>query len=297
MRKFKWSMVLVLILLALSACSNPNNQSEAVETGATQESVSAAETEPQTEQTADTDADPEQAGVIGELLTAQKLADYFSDYADAAMLIYDGTDSVVLNETLADQELYPFSTFKIPNSLIALETGVVTREDSFREWDGTVHSREEINQDQTLDSAFKHSCVWYYQDLARSIGADTMQKYLDQIAYGNCDISGGIDQFWLGTSLQITPRQQLDFIYRLYTNDLPFSLENMEYVREIMKQEGYPVELYGKTGSSGDGLGWFVGYVVLEEQPYFFTTVIRGADASGLAARDITAEIFAGLPR
>lgn len=232
---------------------------------------------------------------LTDLISPAQLATYFTDYTEATMLISDGESTVVLDEELAQLQFSPYSTFKIPNSLIALETGVITEEDSLRQWDKTVRSRPELNQDQTLASAFTHSCVWYYQELARQVGAEAMQTYLDQMEYGNHDISAGIDEFWLGESLKISPQEQLDFITRLYHYDLPFSRQNIDAVKAIMKQDGYPVELYGKTGSSGRGQGWFVGYALLADRPYFFSVYITGDNADGLTAREITADIMADI--
>lgn len=241
------------------------------------------------------EAKTEEVPLLKDLITSTELEKYFSGYDEAVMLIFDGTDTVVLNEQMADERFAPFSTFKIPNTLIALEEGIISKEESLMKWDGIERWREEWNQDQTLESAYKHSCVWYYQALARSVGADKMKEYLEKINYGNKDIGDNIERFWLGESLEISPREQLDFIYRLYHDDLPFSKESINYLKTIMKQDGYPIELYGKTGSSGKGDGWFVGYATLDERPYYVVTYITGEEASGLIARDETARILADM--
>ena len=91
----------------------------------------------------------------------------------------------------------PASTFKIPNSVIALETGVVADPDKdIFKWDGVTRSIEAWNKDHTLRSAIAVSAVPVYQEIARRIGAERMQKYLDLLDYGNRDIGDGIDQFW-----------------------------------------------------------------------------------------------------
>lgn len=232
---------------------------------------------------------------LADRVSPEDLASYFEDYTNAAMLLSDGISQVAYNASFAKERHSPYSTFKIPNSLIALEEGVISVGSSTRQWDGTAHNRPELNQDQDLASAMKHSCVWYYQELAKEVGSVAMRKYLENIGYGNMDISGGIDSFWLGSSLAISPEEQLDFIIRLYHNDLPFSDENMDYVKSILRQDGYPLELYGKTGSSGRKQGWFVGYVLLDGAPCFFTTYIEGKDVSGLLAREDTVKIIVDL--
>ena len=100
----------------------------------------------------------------------------------------------------------PASTFKIPNSIIALETGVVEDPDKdVFKWDGVTRSIEAWNKDHTLRSAIAVSAVPVYQEIARRIGAERMQKYVDLFDYGNRDIGGGIDQFWLTGNLRIDP--------------------------------------------------------------------------------------------
>jgi beta-lactamase class D len=165
------------------------------------------------------------------------------------------------------QAFLPASTFKIPNSLIALETGVVgdPDKDVFR-WDGVKRSIEAWNQDHTLRSAIAVSAVPVYQEIARRIGAERMQKYVDLCEYGNRNIGGGIDQFWLTGDLRIDPVQQIDFVDRLRRGVLPVSKRSQDLVRDIL-----PVTKAGdatvrtKTGLLGaelgkPSLGWVVGW-------------------------------------
>ena len=161
----------------------------------------------------------------------------------------------------------PASTFKIPNSMIALETGVVEDPDKdVFKWDGVTRSIEAWNRDHTLRSAIAASAVPVYQEIARRIGAERMQKYLDLFEYGNRDIGGGIDQFWLTGNLRIDPMQQVDFVDRLRRGVLPVSKRSQELVRDIL-----PVTKVGdasiraKTGLLGaehgkPSLGWLVGW-------------------------------------
>lgn len=271
----------IILLLLMSACSLQNGQLEA---NLKNDKIISPNT-----------GSEEDEVPLKERISQETLSAYFAVYDDASMVLSDGVSQIVYNEQLSAERHSPYSTFKIPNTLIALEEGVVTIEDSLRQWDGTMHSRPELNQHQDLASAMKYSCVWYYQQLAKEVGEKAMQKRLKNIGYGNTDISGGIDQFWLDSSLLISPQEQLEFMISLYHNDLPFSQKNMEYVKSIIKQEGYPIELYGKTGSSASGHGWFVGYTLLDEKPYFFATYIEGKEVSGPLVRDKTAEILVEL--
>jgi beta-lactamase class D len=161
----------------------------------------------------------------------------------------------------------PASTFKIPNSVIALETGVVGDPDTdVFKWDGVTRSIEAWNRDHTLRSAIEASAVPVYQEIARRIGAERMQKYLDMFEYGNRDIGGGIDQFWLAGNLRIDPVQQIDFVDRLRRGALPVSKRSQELVRDILPvtKSGDSI-IRAKSGLLGaevgkPTLGWLVGW-------------------------------------
>src|SRR6476620_2065658 len=160
----------------------------------------------------------------------------------------------------------PASTFKIPNSVIALETGVVADPDKdIFKWDGVVRSIEAWNKDHTLRSAIAVSAVPVYQEIARRIGQERMQKYLDLFEYGNRDIGGGIDQFWLTGDLRIDPIQQIDFVDRLRRGVLPVSKRSQELVRDILPTTKVGDSIIrAKTGLLGaetgnPSLGWLVG--------------------------------------
>jgi beta-lactamase class D len=124
-----------------------------------------------------------------------------------------------------------------------------------------------------------------------------MQAYLDEFGYGNQDISGGLTQFWLGSSLEISADEQIDFLHRLDTGDLPVSARSMDIVKEVIVLEETDSYIYrGKTGScTPEGeppLGWFVGYVSYGSRPYIFATNIQGAKAEGQQTRSIAEDIL-----
>lgn len=159
----------------------------------------------------------------------------------------------------------PASTFKIFNSLIALETGIAPNDDLLIPWDGVNREVPGWNRDLTLRQAFQASAVWYFQELARRIGQPTLQRYLDTANYGNKTISV-VDSFWLDGSLQISPDEQVGLMRRLYFNDLPFAERSQRIVKSMMLQEdsGH-YKLYYKTGwgredDQTDAL-WVVGFV------------------------------------
>jgi beta-lactamase class D len=149
----------------------------------------------------------------------------------------------------------PCSTFKVWNSLIGLEEGILTEPDApFWSWDGEERSFAAWNSDQTWRSAFQASCVPAFQELARKIGADRMQSWLEKLDYGNKDQCGRPDAFWLPRAGQktvlITPREQARMVCRMIDGKLPVKAESVAKLTEVMKlvntKRG---TLYGKTGS------------------------------------------------
>jgi len=184
---------------------------------------------------------------------------------------------VVSDRKRAETGFLPASTFKIPNSLIALETGVAADADrTVFPWDQVVRDIDAWNRDHTLRSAFKASAVPVYQDIARKIGSERMQDYVGKFDYGNRDISGAIDSFWLEGKLRISAMQQVAFLHKLYRRELPVSARSQQIVRDIMFLEEIEFgELRGKTGAVGittargskATMGWLVGWLERAGQP------------------------------
>ncbi|MDD5160485.1 MAG: penicillin-binding transpeptidase domain-containing protein [Sulfuricurvum sp.] len=183
---------------------------------------------------------------------------------------FDGTAVIVdLNSSTktiygnhADERVSPCSTFKIVNSMIALECGAVQNENETIVWDGVVREYPFWNHNHTMRSAIAVSTVWFYQELARRIGEKKMVEMVCAAEYGNMDTSKTLTNFWLGGgSLKISPNEQVDFISKLVRNQLPFTLRSQSVVKEIMRLDQRDgMILSGKTGSCA-GIGWFVGFI------------------------------------
>lgn len=228
---------------------------------------------------------------------------YFEGYS-GAFVLYDVANRYYIrhNEEQCKKRLSPCSTFKIPNSLIALEIGVVTDENFPLKWDGTKHWLESWNKDHTLKTAFANSVVWYYREIARRIGEEKMTEYINNINYGNMDISGGLDKFWLMSSIEISANEQVEFLFKLYKNELPFSENTVNIVKDIMILErADSFIMRGKTGSGENKKnnftqGWFVGYITVGENAFIFATNITATEkANGMKAKEITYEILKSL--
>lgn len=164
----------------------------------------------------------------------------------------------------------PASSFKIPHALFALEAGLVKDEFQVFRWDGTKRNIDAWNADQDLRSSMRGSVVWVYQGFARGIGEGKAKAYLENIGYGNADPSGGKDGYWIDGNLRVSALEQVNFLQRLYRNDLPFQVEHQRLVKDIMIVEaGDGWILRAKTGWEGR-MGWWVGWVEWREGPVFF---------------------------
>jgi beta-lactamase class D len=188
----------------------------------------------------------------------------------------------------------PASTFKILNSLIALETQVIPDEVAVLTWDGIPRAIPEWNRDLNLREAYKLSAVWFYQVLARRVGPESMQKWVSAAQYGNQKIGAptDIDKFWLQGELRITPQEQIQFLRRLHGNELPFGKGPIAKVKDLMILEQTPdYTMRGKTGWSGFGdstqpqIGWLVGYVEQGPEVYFFAVNLDLRQKQDPAAR------------
>ena len=199
------------------------------------------------------------------------------------VLLYDiaGQTWRAADPALVDEAFIPASTFKIFSALAALESGVISDIETVIKWDGVSRDRVEINRDLDLRSAFRLSAVPHFQGLVRQIGAAQMQRYIDATGYGNQDISGDTDTFWLTGKLRISPRQQVKFLTRLYQGQLPFSSSSINAVKTLMAMEVDPhYILRAKTGwavlEGNQNTGWWVGWVERGDQVLVFATVLQG---------------------
>jgi beta-lactamase class D len=248
----------------------------------------------------------------------QDLSTYFKD-TTGAFVLYDLKNDryIRYNPERCRERFSPYSTFKIPNSLIGLETKVISDADFMLRWEPQKYPEAEgwteppyshWKQDHTLRSALKYSVLWYYRDLAKRVGMERMKKYVDGFGYGNHDISGGLNSpqlfqaFWLNSSLQISADEQVEFLKRFYAGKLPVSARSVSIVKEILVLEKTPVyTLRAKTGGgrspSGKWLGWFVGYLETGGNVYFFATNIEGENSAAIRERriDLTKSILTGL--
>ncbi|WP_189639458.1 class D beta-lactamase [Paramylibacter ulvae] len=186
----------------------------------------------------------------------------------------------------------PASTFKIPLAVMGYDAGFlldaqtpsIPYRDGYVAWGGA-----NWKTDTTPARWLQYSVVWYSQQIAKSLGQTRIEQYARDFGFGNADLSGdegknnGLERGWINSSLQISPREQVQFISKLITYDLP--VENsaidktLAIVTEFSANHGWQV--WGKTGSayprkpSGGfdydrGWGWFVGWAKRDETTIVF---------------------------
>lgn len=219
----------------------------------------------------------------------------FGSYDGTAVIVDLNTSTKTIYGTHADERVNPCSTFKILNSMIALDSGVVQDENETIAWDGVVREYPFWNRDHTMRSAIAVSTVWFYQELARRVGAERMAEMVAKARYGNGDTSQTLTTFWLGGgTLTISPNEQTDFLSRLVRNELPFSPHSQSVVKDIMILEKNSNYVFaGKTGSCG-GVGWFVGFFERDDVSQVFAFQIRGKGANGAEAKKVAKEYYLG---
>lgn len=214
-----------------------------------------------------------------------------------------GQAYVVQRDRIHDRHS-PWSTFKIPNLLIALETGVAADLDHKMTWDPEKYPARDYwpkawQGDQTLRSAFKHSVVWYFKEIALQVGFERYRRDLASFRYGNSQVSGALDAFWLGEPLSISPIEQVNFLSTLLAGKLEVSERSIEALKEAsISRAKDGVVLHGKTGAgpaepgnfNGPFEGWFAGWVERPDRaPLVYTLYVRGKDFPSI--RDFRREI------
>lgn len=228
----------------------------------------------------------EEDNSLGKYFTENKVAGCFGLYNNATneFTFYN-------KKRFTDSSYLPASTFKIINSLIGLQTGVISSDSMVIKWDGVKRNVEEWNKDLSMYEAFRVSAVPYYQEVARRIGKDRMEYWMDTVNYGAGPkdtafrIHTAIDTFWLDNTLKITPDEELGLVKMLYFDQLPFFKSYQEKIKKAMLFENTTMyRLAYKTGwgrkENGNHLAWSVGWIEENNHPYFFVLNFESSDAN-----------------
>lgn len=183
----------------------------------------------------------------------------------------------VYNMDLDTQRFSPATSFNILNSLVGIQTGKISNENTVLNTGST--------QDSALSfkEAFKSSSNTFFQALANQVGKDTMKFWVDSIGYGNKNVIGPVDSWWLDDHLKISPDEQLGLVSKLYFSQLPFQKYAQQMVQDQMLQEDNDhYELSYTTGVGvgiqGNSIGWVLGWIVENRHVYFFVTFIKSPE-------------------
>lgn len=230
------------------------------------------------------------------------LSHLFGEYQGSFVLYDTAMDSWrIYNKELAAKRISPASTYKIYSALFALESGIITPEQSRIRWDGTHYKYDLWNDDQTLESAMKNSVTWYFQSLDKRNGLSSIREYINKINYGNQRIEGDVSSYWIDSPLKISPIEQVEMLKKMYDNQFGFSPEHIQTVKDsICLSKTKQGALSGKTGTkevNGENTcGWFIGYIEQGSRTYFFATNIQNETlASGPYAAELTFSILSEL--
>lgn len=205
----------------------------------------------------------------------------------------------------AQQRFIPASTYKIPHLMIALETGIAPAQDTVFKWDGKPQPLKLWERDHTYRGLMLDSVVPVFQGFARQIGEQRMQAQLQRLGYGNADISGGIDRFWLDGGLRISAAEQIAFLTQLKDKRLPFAPKHQWRTHDAMLIEandqyvlrgktGYSLGMPGTGDTSKPGMGWWVGWIETGTRTHIFACnfdITAGAQLS--LRKSIPLKLFA----
>lgn len=311
--KVLWGAVMTAVL-ALSGCANRQDvlpDGKHAEIQASEETMQAGEM--QTEegpQAAEAVMEQPQEKSVEPVIKETDWSGYF-DGINGAAVIYDPEEKryLIYNQELALTRRSPCSTFKIISSLTALEHGVVKP----GTWSGEWYWNEEWNRDIDFADAFHASCVWYFREVIDEIGKDRMQKELDRLQYGNCDISDwegrlntnnnnrALTGFWIESSLLISPKEQTEVMERIFGGQTGYTEETLNQLRQVMRlheENDADRSIYGKTGmGKADGVvvdAWFTGFSEKGDKRVYFCVYLgetENKDVSSVKAREAAIEI------
>lgn len=307
MKHFKILSQLVLILLlwtlSLTGCSNSKNEIE--------------DNEP-TEHppvVIETPVTPEKEISEAPTIISKDWSNYF-DGLNGAAVFYDPSQYQyeIYNQELASIQRSPCSTFKIISSVIGLENGVIPSDNSTRKWSGEIFWKDDWNKDINFNEAFRVSCIWYFREVINELGADTIQRDLDKMQYGNRDISDwqgslntnnnnpALTGFWVESSLKISAKEQVEVLERIFEGTIEYRPETISQLKKAMLIEDQNLSnyaVYGKTGlGEKDNVvvdSWFTGFVDTTEGNIYFCVYLGktdGAEVSSVIAKEIALEII-----
>ncbi len=313
------AMCLIFVcVFILAGCSNNHSEKEEISLKEEKQKLPEEQVEVEIEAESvsiegDTEDIAESIAMEPEIVDAD-WSGYFNGLNGEAV-VYDVSNRryTMYNSEQALTRRSPCSTFKIISSLVALENGIITPEDSTRKWSGEVFWNEDWNRDIDFGEAFRTSCVWYYRQVIDDIGEDMMQEELNRLQYGNCDISDwegrlntnnnnrALTGFWIESSLLISPKEQVEVMERIFGENSDYAEKTQKELKQVMLvpgQEGTDISIYGKTGmGKAEGIvvdAWFTGFAESADGNLYFCVHLDRTDGMNFSspqAKEIALQI------
>lgn len=284
----------VVCLIMLSGCLSKQEKVEQIETNQLDQS----ETDDKTER--------KESENLGEEML--DLSSAFNSINGCAVLYSPAENKYSLyNKDMAEQEVSPYSTFKIISTLVGIHNNIIKDETSTMNYNGTQYPNSEWNGDLTLQKAFQTSCIWYFHQIINSVGEEKVKKELSDLKYGNYDVSEWegsminpyeeLNGFWLGSSLKISPYEQVEVLSKIFEGKSIYDNESVEILKKIMLiQDNKEKKIYGKTGSGSNGEAWFIGFTEKGQQREYFAIYLNDSlqreQISSSVAKEIALKII-----
>lgn len=292
---------LVWILIGLVGCSDgsqpvalPVEEQETVETFSEEETLLEVEEAVETFSEDEPDLEEEQLSFFQESLD---LSGYFYGLDGTAVFLLPEKGEYIFREDMADLSFSPFSTFKIFSTLICLKEGIVTSGESRMEYSGQTYWNSQWDEDLNLEESFQRSCVWFYHQMIYRLSQSDVAKHLEAVSYGNCDLSAREGQdpgsdlsgFWLGSSLEITPRQQVAFLAQVFQGETDYEAAQVGLLQDFMATDRPGV--FGKTGASSLQ-SWFVGFFQQDEDAIYFAVFAEDSEKLSVSGKEIALAVI-----
>lgn len=228
------------------------------------------------------------------LVSALEVSEYFQEYDGTAIFYSPNYGEYVYNDEKANMYFSPYSTFKIVSTLIGLEEEIVSTAESKMSYNGTTYWNENWNRDLTLRESFQSSCVWFYHQMLYQLEPSVIQRHLYDLHYGNCDISAWkgsgsnsvseLNGFWLNSSLQITPREQVYLLEKIFQGETVYSKSQIDLLKGFMETD--TGNIFGKSGG-GNNQSWFVGFFEQDSAMIYFSVFMESDVTLSTSAKEV----------